>query len=189
MQYRTVAFTGTSLSSNSPSWGWINDARDQMQRGSRYEVRTYDLGFPGRVSSQGLSDIGRLVALRPNVAVIEYAMNDAIAGGGISVATLKSNLAAMVDAIVAGSPATTIFLMTMNPAISPGTSVVPNLADYYQGVRDTVTLKGVNLIDNTPLYGTLTSGDMDAGGIHPVRAKVLSVLVPSVSTALSSYVS
>lgn len=186
MRYKTIAFSGTSLSSNFSCWGWPIDATEQLQVGSGYQLRAYDLGSTGRTAANGLSDVGRLVGLRPDIAVVEYAMNDAYTPNSVSVATFKTNLEAIVDSIAAGSPNTSIFLMTMNPAIAPGASTVPNLSTYYQGVRDTATLKSVSLIDNTPLWGTPTGGQMAADGIHPLRAPLLSIVVPNVVSALSA---
>lgn len=186
MIYRTIAFSGTSLTSGVASRGWQTDVINRLQVGCQYELRNFDMGNPGRTSAQGLADIGRLDALKPDLAVIEYAMNDALTSLSISVATLRSNLSAIVDAVRVKNPSATVFLMTMNPAISPGSANVPNLPDYYQGVRDEAVAKGTLLIDNTPLWGTPSSADIP-DGIHPVRSAVLSVLVPNVVSSLSPY--
>lgn len=183
MSYKTIAFTGTSLTSGQSSHDWQIDVMAALQAGTSYTLRHYNLGYPGRVVADGLADVGRVIAVRPDIAVIEYAMNDAYTANGISVETFKSSLEAIVDAIKSGSSETAIFLMTMNPAIAPGASTVPNLAQYYQGVRDTAALKGVGLIDNAPLWGTPSSSDIP-DGIHPIQSAVRAILVPSVTAAL-----
>ena len=184
MRYKTIAFSGTSLTSGTKSRGWQTDVIEALQAVATYELRNYDLGKSGRTSADGVADVGRLAALKPDIAVFEYGMNDALTSLSVSVATLKSNLATMADAVIALNPLCVVFFMTMNPAISPGNSTVPNLADYYQGVRDEATAKSAILIDNTPLWGTPTSTDIPVDGIHPARAAVLAYNVPNIVSAL-----
>lgn len=146
----------------------------------------FDVGNPGWTSVDGLADVSRWAKLRPDIAVVEFAMKDAITGSGVSTANPKAKLGSIVDAIRAEYGFCQIFPMTMNRAISPGSANVPNLANYYQAVRDEASAKSVALIDNTPLWGSPSSDDIP-DGIHPVRSAVLSVLVPSVASALAPY--
>ncbi|WP_424630733.1 SGNH/GDSL hydrolase family protein [Bradyrhizobium sp. SYSU BS000235] len=189
MQYKTIAFSGTSLTSGVPSAGWQADAINRLQVGCPSELRNFDLGAPGRTSQMGLDDVQRVVNMRPDLAVIEYAMNDALTSLDISVGTFKGNIGAIVDVIASGSPDTIIFLMTMNPVIAPGLSLIPHVENYYQGLRDVASDKGVGLIDNYPVWGAPTSGQMLADGVHPSRSAILDVLLPNIVSSLSPFLS
>lgn len=180
-----VAFIGTSLTARQTSGSWLDACQSVLQLQVGRPLRFYDFGVPGATSAMGLAAIGSAVRMRPKCTVVEFSMNDSVTALDISVATMKANLTSMVAAIAAGSADTQIFLMTMNPAIAPGAVNVPNLASYYQGVRDVAAAQGVGLIDNTPLWGTPSSGQMLSDGIHPTGAAALAVVVPSVVGAIA----
>ncbi|EPE95703.1 SGNH/GDSL hydrolase family protein [Rhizobium grahamii] len=180
-----VAFMGTSLTARLTAKKWIDAFQSRTQLQTQRPFRTYDFGSPGKASDYGVTIVSQVVAMKPKVAVIEYAMNDAVTTSGISVAAFQSNLVLMLQAFWAGSPATKLFLMTMNPAISPGTALVPSLASYYQGMRAVAAAQGVSLIDNTPSWGTPAPGDMLPDGIHPLDDPAVAVIVPNVTAAIA----
>jgi lysophospholipase L1-like esterase len=182
----TVAFFGTSLTSINYGGYWQNNLRETLPPLVNKEFRLFDFGMPGQTCAGGQSQLPRMLNLRPSIIVVEFAMNDAYTANGITLASFKTSLATMVDTIVAALPSSQLKLMTMNPAISPGAATVPNLATYYQGVRDIAAAKSIGLIDLTPLWGTPTSLQIPVDGIHPTGAAFVSVALPTLTTAIAS---
>jgi lysophospholipase L1-like esterase len=178
------AFMGTSLTARLSATKWMNTLGSSLRLATPRPIQLYDFGVGGQASSYGVAIAPGVAKMRPKAAVIEYGMNDAIPALGISVATFQNNLVSILQSFFTKSPDTRLFLMTMNPVIAPGTSVVPNLAAYYQGLRDVAAAQGVGLIDNTPSWGTPTASQMNADGVHPLPDYAAAVIVPNVSAAL-----
>lgn len=175
-----IAFMGTSLTCRQASGYWLDDFGALLRSQVSRPVRIYDFGVSGAKSADGIGLASRVVRLRPRCVVVEYAMNDAFTSSSVSVATLKVNLTTIVSLISQGSPGTRISLMTMNPVAPAGLSEVPNLATYYQGVRDVAMAMGTGLIDNAPLWGAPTPVQIPGTGVHPTREAVLAISVPNI---------
>lgn len=180
-------FLGTSLTSKRTSGAWIDRFQRRMQLTTERPIRCYDFGAPGRTSLYGLQNLDMPLRMKPAVAVLEYGMNDAWPPAGISTTEFRSNIEAICAAFVAQSPATRVFLMTMNPAIAPGASDVPNLLAYYQELRNVASAKGLGLIDVTPAWGVPTSAQLP-DGIHPTDAAIDAVLLPFLLATLGPVV-
>lgn len=179
-----IAFMGTSLTCRQTSGYWLDDFGTLLRKQVARPIRVYDFGVSGAKSADGLALVASVVRMRPRCVVIEYTMNDAVTVNNVSVATMKANLTSIATSIASGSPGTRIALMTMNPAISTGATEVPNLATYYQGVRDVAAALGAGLIDNTPLWGTPTASQIPGSGVHPTRDAVLAIAVPNMLSAI-----
>lgn len=177
-----IACIGTSLTYQGVG-GWQENLRNRLRLLTPRPVRTYDFGKSAATTVNAPS-ISTPARMRPQVALIEYAMNDAITANSISVATFQTNLGNMVDAYQDEMPGSSIFLMTMNPTIDAAAAATPNLSLYYQAVRDVATAKSVGLIDNYPEWGTPTSGDIP-DGVHPTPEIAAEVLVPNIIEALT----
>jgi lysophospholipase L1-like esterase len=156
------------------------EAQARLQEQAPTEVRFYDLGEAARASNWGLTNISQVVATRPQVAVIEFAINDAYTSFNISLAQSRTNTEGMINAIRSGSPGTRIFIMTMNPVL---TSDRPNLADYYAQYRQISVDNGVGLVDNYPDWGTATVGEIP-DNVHPNIEGLRRVLIPNVVKTL-----
>lgn len=179
-----IAFIGTSLTSNLGPGPWLNGFRAILQIAKQRPISCYDLGLAGAVSSYAVSTAPYVAKLAPKVAVLEFGMNDAYTPLLVPVATFGTNIESAVDILKAGAPQTSIFLMTMNPAIAPGDANVPNLLAYYQKLRDVAAAENVGLIDNTALWGT-PNGTQIPDGIHPTTAAAMSIMVPNIISAIS----
>lgn len=98
-------------------------------------------------------------------------MNDA---GVATVDDFKLALGTMINTVGTRVSVDHIFLMTMNPAISPASSgTIAGVPEIYQGLRDLATARGTGLIDNHPLWTSPTTTDI-TDGIHPTMAALLS---------------
>lgn len=175
-----IAFMGTSLTSNRVG-NWQKSFKAQMQRTVAVDMRCYDAGIPGGTSYDGYNNYAsRCALLMPRAVVIEYGMNDAPPGMGITVPMFESAITGIIGTIKGVAPETDIFLMTMNPVVSPPGSDVnaAALPAYYQALRDLSVSENVGLIDVEPLWGSPTTAEIP-DGVHPTVAAANAVLVPA----------
>lgn len=180
MKQKLIISIGTSLSH---SGGWVAEIPRYLTVGKSDQIVAACLDQNGTASPWGLDNVHRLVDLRPDIALIEFATNDAGTSNGISVSESKANATTIVNAIRGGSPHTEIFLMTMNPMIGHGADARPNLADYYNGYIELAPQIGVGLIDAFTGWGTPTSDQMP-DNIHPTLDAWKEKLLPLVAAAL-----
>lgn len=180
----TICCFGTSLSTGPSSHEWLGVACSAIAAGKNRPVRGYTLGKPGQNSAWGVSNVGPVARLNADVVLIEFIMNDAYTGSSMSLGTSQSNAASIISAIQAGSPASQIYLMTMNPVYNRTDR--PNMASYNAMYASLASSLGVGFIDNYPLWGTVTVGMFDDGsGIHPSLSAIKSVMIPNVVSVIA----
>lgn len=182
-----VAFMGTSLTWPPSSGFWLKDCENFLQSKTSKEVRFYQRGLGGAIASTGYSDRGAAIGMRPKVIVLEYAMNDAATSNGITTSQFSSVMSDLINAIKIGSPNSKIALMTMNPTIGEALTRVPNVNSYYQILRNLSVSQSLTLIDNFPLWGSPTAGQIP-DGVHPTREALRAVTVPNVANVLQTLI-
>ena len=131
---------------------------------------------------------------------VEFGMNDAIARPGqsqaVTLAQFTANLNTIITGIKAGLPNAEILLLTMNPARDTTESPTagtyrPNLALYYQAVREVAAAQSLQVIDTYPLWLKLQKSSPIQlasylpDGVHPVVAGIQAITTPAVIAALT----
>jgi len=94
-----------------------------------------------------------MLAHKPDVVFIEFAINDAYLPYGISREDSKKNLNTLIDRILADNPKTEIILQTMNSpehGADPTASQRPRLTDYVEGYRQVAKQRNLRLVDHFP---------------------------------------
>lgn len=177
MAYFVIACIGTSLTTGPYSGQWTLDLNARLRVGTDKRIVVLDLGMPAQTSAWGLANIAPVYQARPDVALIEFGMNDALDTMNISVAQSQSNHIAMIQAIKSNSPRTKVYLQTMNPTYNRVDR--PNLTAYNAMYADLVMSQGVDLINHYPNWFPQQASDYDAGGIHPTRPAALRVIIPT----------
>ena len=196
----TIATMGTSLTAG--SWRWVDVLKEWLDQRWPGQVTVHNEGYGASASSNGpdgntgFHQLSRVIAHRPDVVFIEFAINDAFLPYGISLEESQRNLDAFIDRIVAASPETEIILQTMNAAMDVakkglrGASDRPGLADYYEVYRTTARERGILLIDHYPNWLRIANekGERFAGfvpdGIHPRLPAYREVLLPELKDRL-----
>jgi lysophospholipase L1-like esterase len=150
-------------------------------------VRTYDFGEGGSTAEGGLTRLQPLIDLRPQAALVAFGMNDS-AYTTPTMADYAENLRLIIGRIRAGTPGTSIFLMTMNPIATNATTEVQTrharLPQYYDALRVGARQQRVGLIDNEPQWrGSTTATIPD--GVHPIASAVQQITVLNVVAALT----
>jgi acyl-CoA thioesterase-1 len=162
-----LATFGTSLTAGNL---WQSDLKDRLTECLQLRIEVLNRGKSGATSGWGAQNAARVIAVRPNVVVVEFAINDAFNPYAISLEKSYQDTVSIVNALRNGLPAAKIWLMTTNPAF---TSDRPHLADYYAQYRSLASALDVGLIDLFPIWLTALAAD---GGerlmpdrLHPTR--------------------
>lgn len=191
-QARKIVVYGTSLTANG---AWVGDMRTWLGDSYSGTVTVINSGLSGKNSAEGLAQLEtKVLAHNPDTVFIEFAMNDAFLYNdgtpNLSVAQARTNLLAMIDAILARRPQAEIVLQTMNtvwdsPSGSNQSATLrPNLAAYYQMYREVAAERGLVIIDHHANWKKLQETDLALfkshvpDGVHPVTAGIRQVTMP-----------
>lgn len=180
-----IGLIGTSLSSGPSSREWFGECCRLIESNTGKRIVPYSMGKPGSYSSWGAANIGNLARLRPDVALIEFLINDSYTGSGISVSESECNHQDMIDALKAANANVTIALMTMNPAIGSKASEHPSLTTYNAMYASLATANSIELIDVYSEWGTPTSGQIP-DGLHPTLDALRDVTIPVVASEVAA---
>jgi lysophospholipase L1-like esterase len=187
-----VAIYGTSLSKGG---AWV----PQLQA-------TFDARFPGLVtltnSARGGQHSGwgaahvdsAVIALKPDVVFIEFAINDAVTRFDLSLDTIRRNVDTLLDRIAAGLPSSEVILQIMNPAFgkAEGESAHRRNQDAYQQIyRDAAKRRGLLLVDHSVAWNHLLAAEGEAAvkkllpdGVHPNVEGWRRIVTPTLHRAL-----
>jgi len=175
-----VAF-GTSLTARGP---WSQALTEDLAACSGIEA-SVNVAQPGANSNWALSNIERVIALQPNVVLVEFSINDASLLHGMSGTQSRTNTEAIITQLQDALPAVRVVLMTMNPATGLGWASRPFLGDFYQIYRDVARDKQVELADLMPLWEAHgLDGETLPDGVHPSDAAAEAVIVPELARLL-----
>ena len=112
---RIVAF-GTSLTAPP---GWPEALVAQLETCLGRPVVLTRVAGPGQGTAWALAQTDRVIAARPDLVLIEFAINDADLLDGIGLAASRANHGRLLDALAAGLPRAQMVLMTMNRSMAP----------------------------------------------------------------------
>lgn len=173
-----IALHGTSLTATAGA-NWQIVFKSRMLAEQNKSVTLYDKGVSGASSAFILGDAQPCPHLKPWGVVIEAGANDVFQG--VPITDYRDNVLELIDQYKVASPASRLFLMTMNPFVVTGSITAPvkeAMAEYYQAMRDlAASTPDVGLIDVYPDYGSPTTVQIP-DGVHPTLATQSAVLVP-----------
>lgn len=181
---RIVSF-GTSLSAGG---GWQADLRARLQHELHSDVEVLIHARPGASSAWGVASVADVVALDPDLVLIEFAINDASILRGVSLGQSRANLLCMVTALQAAAPGRQILLMTMNPALGLKGLVRPLLGRYYGLCRQLATELGLGFVDLHQQWAELPRGELRQAipdGLHPTPEAGKQVIVAPLARAIA----
>ena len=187
-----VVIYGTSLSKGG---AWVPQLR-----------ATFDARFPGLVtltnSARGGQHSGwgaahvdsAVIALKPDVVFIEFAINDAVTRFDLSLDTIRRNVDTLLDRIGAVLPTCEVILQIMNPAFgkAEGESAHRRNQDAYQQIyRDAAKRRGLLLVDHSVAWNHLLATEGEAAvkklipeGVHPNVEGWRRLVTPTLHRAL-----
>ena len=175
---------GTSLSARND---WPEALQDRLADCLGRPVSVTRVAKPGAGSTWGRQQIAAVAATRPDLVLIEFAINDADLRDGISLATSRSYHAEIIENLRSTLPDSALALMTMSPAHGLRGALRPRLASYYAALGPLADQFGIGLID---LYARWQAAPPALrrfpDGLHPGNAAVRQILLPPVSRAIAT---
>lgn len=196
---RRIVVYGTSLTA---SGAWVGQLGSWLTANHPGQTVIVNSGLSGRNSADGLAQLQtKVLNHAPDTVFIEFATNDAFRYSdgtpSLSVEQARSNLNAMIDAILAHNAGCEVILQTMNPVwdspqgSNSSATLRPHLADYFEMYRDVAADRGLLLIDHFPNWLALLQTDpatyqtLVPDGVHPIAAGYTKIVLPMLKWKLT----
>jgi len=171
-----LVLLGTSLSH---AQGWPETTAAALSRCIGRHVDLVRVTRPGANSAWGMTRIAEVSAARPDIVLIEFAINDADLRDGLWRASARNTHRALIARLQRARPEARVVLMTMNPAAGLRGLVRPRLGAHYRDYRDLAAETGAGLVDLYPRWRTRPRPDWGLeDGLHPEQAAAEAVIVP-----------
>lgn len=168
---RIVAF-GTSLTARAL---WPERLAADLTRCLGHPVMVDRIARPGADSGWGLAQAGQVLEARPDIVVIEFAINDADLFDGVSLDTSVARHLQLIGRLTEGNKGPAVLLMTTNPVASGWRRVQRlRLGAYYLAYRGLAAQTGSGLADLWPRWTVPIGGD----GLHPDPEAEAEVALP-----------
>ena len=183
---RIVAF-GTSLTAGP---GWPEALETGLAACLGHPVALTRVAGPGQGTAWALTQTDRVIAARPDLVLIEFAINDADLRDGIGLAAARANHARILDRLAAGLPGAQFVLLTMNPVSGPLQALQRHrLPRYYALVRDLAAERDLPLADLAPRWRAAIAADpalAPPDGLHPDPAAAAAVVAPPLAALIGA---
>jgi lysophospholipase L1-like esterase len=177
-----VAVLGTSLSARS-DWPAALEAALSACLGRPARVAV--VARPGASAAWGMGQLDRVAAHRPDLVLIEFAINDADLLDGLSPGRAASAHEVILTELAAMAPGARLVLMTMSPAHGPRGWVRPRLEAHYALYPRLAAVHGAGLVDLYPRWLARPDPRADLpDGLHPTDAAARAVILPPLLAAL-----
>jgi lysophospholipase L1-like esterase len=158
---------GTSLSA--PPQTWPDALAAQLATCWRSPVVMTRVVGLGMGSAWALDQVEQVRATKPDLILVEFAINDADIRDGASVSLAYSQHRTLLSDLKLALPQASIVLMTMNPAQGPRGWLRPRLAAHYGQYPALARAAGAGLADIYPRWLALprAARGLQADGLHP----------------------
>lgn len=182
-----LGFYGTSLTAGG---AWVPQVTAALEARFPGLLTTFNGAEPGMHSRWGVENLdARVLAHRPDVLFIEFAVNDACARFAITVAEARANLDTMIDRVLAQNPECAVILQVMNPVLDRPAGHDghrPELAAYQDNYRTVARERGFLCIDHMPAWSELLARDEAQfrawvpDGLHPQAEGYSRLVTPEI---------
>lgn len=192
---QTVVLYGTSLTAEG---AWSGALKTWFQTTFPNQVTVINAAGPGQCSDWGLQNLEQKVLKhQPDLVFIEFSYNDAHEKFKMPVPKGRENLDAMVKAIRANKPDTTIVLQIMNvgwdaPNGNRSLSVRPQLLAFNENYRTYTKEQNMPLLDHYIAWNKLKESQPEVfhrlvpDGSHPIKEGSLLYTWPLVKSWLET---
>lgn len=181
-----VVTLGTSLSARG---GWQEPLQRALGACLNKEVTVVNLAKSGMTSEWGLTQIDKVAAERPDVVLVEFAVNDADVTEFMSLSRSAGNMARIVSSLRESETRPAVYVMAMSPVSGLRGMIRPFLAQYEEMHAAVARKLGAGFIDHRPAWARLSDEEIEAAipdGTHPDPATTSRVIVPGLVHALAS---
>lgn len=187
---QTIVVYGTSLSAAPGGWAaLLEDSLNARYPGRAEVVNSAQAAMWSVWGVENLRE--KVLAHRPDMVLLEFAMNDAYLPYATSVEAARLNLEYMVRRIRESYPGCSVYIQVMNMPVAEHKAQRPGIALYYGMYRKEAGVLNVNLIDHTEYWAPLLEQGEDAfrkyvpDGIRPSLAAQRELVLPYILKALS----
>lgn len=184
-----IVVYGTSLSASVEGWATLlEDTLNARYPGKAEVINSAQAAMWSTWGVENLRE--RVLEHKPDLVLIEFAINDAYLPYGTSVEAARLNLKYMVRRIWELYPACMVFIQVMNMPVAEHKKQRPDIELYYAMYREEAEILNVGLIDHS-VYWTplLEKGENEfykyvPDGIHPSLAAQQELVLPHLLKAL-----
>lgn len=176
---RIVAF-GTSLTALG---SWPDALADRLAQCLDRPVTLTRVARPGEGTSWAETQIDPVVDARPDLVLLEFAINDADILDGRTLAHSTAAHGRLLTALQAALPGAQILLMTMNPVRGLQRLKRPRLSQYYAALGPLAETHGAGLADLTAHW--MPEAEIP-DGLHPSDAAARGVIVPVLAARIAT---
>lgn len=176
---------GTSLTAKG---GWQEPLRRALSACRGTEVTIVNLAKSGMASDWGVTQIDKVLAEKPDVVLVEFAVNDAALDRFLSLGASGANIEEIVTRLKAGDSKPAIYVMAMSPVSGLRGLIRPYLAHYEDLHAEIARRMRVGFIDHRPAWARLSDDELAtaiADGTHPDPATAGRVMLPGLMQALA----
>lgn len=177
----TLLALGTSLTAN---YQWPHELANQLSRCLARKVDIEILAVAGANSNQAEKQFGLRRNRKPDIVLVEFAINDADLLDGIGLDKSLSNHKALLGRIREEVPGAHVVLMTMNPTFGLRGWVRPKLLGFYEMYREFAARNDVVLVDLAHVWSEiLATADYKVqlpDGLHPTQTAASHIILPAV---------
>ncbi|TDL86414.1 SGNH/GDSL hydrolase family protein [Meridianimarinicoccus aquatilis] len=174
-----IAAFGTSLTARN---AWPDGLQAALRACLMQQVQVDRVAGVGQGSQWGLAQVSQVVALRPDIVLIEFTANDADLLDGVSVARSRAQHAQILAELRRDLPEARLVLMTMNPVSGWQRVKRLRLGAYHAMYRKLARDADVGLADLTPRWNVAPQDLRHApDGLHPTGAATQVVVTPALT--------
>lgn len=180
-----IAALGTSLTARG---AWLERLPAALEPLVRRPVRALNFARVGATSRWALAVVDDVAQVRPDIAIIEFAVNDAALHRHVSLAESAANVTEIIRRLRTANRAIRLHLMTMSPAIGLRGLLRPRLGRYYDLYPSLAARERTGLIDNRPDWAALPPATLAHAlpdGSHPTAEFASSITLANVVRVLA----
>lgn len=175
---------GTSLTADQR---WPFDLAQHLAHCTGRALEARSIAMPGGDSGWGSAHAAQAAATLPDLAVIEFAVNDADLRHGVTLTASSENIRKIVAEIRRRHSRAHILLLA-TPQVTGFRHWLlrPRLDRYFDQLRDIARTQNVSFVDARPGWqsGLASKRILPAAdGLHPDRASLSATLVPLLASA------
>ncbi|MGE0005865.1 MAG: SGNH/GDSL hydrolase family protein [Parvibaculaceae bacterium] len=180
-----IVTLGTSLTAKG---GWQGALRRSLGACRNKTVSVVNLARSGMTSEWGVTQVEKVLAERPDIVLVEFAVNDAALTRFVSFRRSSANMVEIISGLLAGKTSPAVYVMAMNPVSGLRGMIRPWLDDYVALHAAIARKLGAGFIDHRPAWARLSPEEIDRAipdGTHPDPEVASRVMVPVLVHALA----
>lgn len=181
-----IVTLGTSLTAGG---GWQEPLRSALESCLGRAVEVINTGRNGATSTWGLSQAARVAEQRPDILLIEFAVNDAALYRWISLDDSRRAVAEIAATVRVQRPDVRIVIMQMNPIRGWRAWLRPRRAEFEQAHRELARELGADYVDFSPGWNALSAAERATAipdGTHPIASATGRIVVPELVRLVSN---